>query len=153
MRRSGGPAIEELAQEGDAESVKFSTPMKQHKDCNFSYAGLKTQVRLAIEARNINAEILISSATTQDRNSRADIAASFQRVAVLHLEEKCERAIEWAKIMEPSIKYLVVSGGVASNRYVRSQLEQVVKKKDLQLVCPPRHLCTDNGKLHIWSCS
>lgn len=27
--------------------------MKQHKDCNFSYAGLKTQVRLAIESRNM----------------------------------------------------------------------------------------------------
>lgn len=29
------------------------TPMKQHKDCNFSYAGLKTQVRLAIESRKM----------------------------------------------------------------------------------------------------
>lgn len=27
--------------------------MKQHKDCNFSYAGLKTQVRLTIESRNM----------------------------------------------------------------------------------------------------
>lgn len=27
--------------------------MKQHKDCNFSYAGLKTQVRLAIESSNM----------------------------------------------------------------------------------------------------
>lgn len=27
--------------------------MKQHKDCNFSYAGLKTQVRLAIEAKKM----------------------------------------------------------------------------------------------------
>ncbi|KAF2315382.1 hypothetical protein GH714_039071 [Hevea brasiliensis] len=107
MRRSGGPALEELAQVGDAESIKFSTPMKQHKDCNFSYAGLKTQVRLAIESRNINAEIPISSASCQDRSSRADIAASFQRVAVLHLEERCERAIEWARKIEPSIKYLV----------------------------------------------
>lgn len=27
--------------------------MKQHKDCNFSYAGLKTQVRLAMESRKM----------------------------------------------------------------------------------------------------
>jgi len=27
--------------------------MRQHKDCNFSYAGLKTQVRLAIESKNL----------------------------------------------------------------------------------------------------
>ncbi|KAF5731652.1 hypothetical protein HS088_TW18G00336 [Tripterygium wilfordii] len=151
LRRSGGPAIEELAREGDAQSIKFSIPMKQHKDCNFSYAGLKTQVRLAIESQKINAEIPISSASTQDRSSRADIAASFQRVAVLHLEERCERAIQWAKKMEPSLKYMVVSGGVASNQYVRTQLDQVVKRSNLQLVCPPPSLCTDNGVMVAWT--
>lgn len=151
MRRSGGPAIEELAREGDAASVKFSTPMKQHKDCNFSYAGLKTQVRLAIEARNINAEIPISTASSQDRIARANIAASFQRVAVLHLEERCERAIEWARKIEPSVDRLVVSGGVASNQYVRSRLHAVVEKKNLQLVCPPPYLCTDNGVMVAWA--
>ncbi|KAG5231224.1 hypothetical protein OIU78_015847 [Salix suchowensis] len=151
MSRSGGPALEELAREGDAESIKFSTPMKQHRDCNFSYAGLKTQVRLAIGSHNINAEIPISSASSQDRRSRADIAASFQRVAVLHLEERCDRAIEWARKIEPSIKHLVVSGGVASNQYVRARLEHVVKKNNLQLVCPPPKLCTDNGVMVAWT--
>ncbi|KAM1063561.1 hypothetical protein FF1_027696 [Malus domestica] len=151
LRRSGGPAIEELAREGDAKSVKFSTPMKQHKDCNFSYAGLKTQVRLAIESKNINTTIPLSSASSEDRRIRADIAASFQRVAVLHLEERCERAIEWALKIEPSVKHLVVSGGVASNQYVRSRLDQVVKKNSLQLVCPPPCLCTDNGVMVAWT--
>ncbi|KAL2337516.1 hypothetical protein Fmac_011962 [Flemingia macrophylla] len=151
MRRSGGPAIEKLAMEGNAESVKFSIPMKQHKDCNFSYAGLKTQVRLAIESKKIDAKIPISSASNEDRLSRADIAASFQRIAVLHLEEKCERAIQWALKMEPSIRHLVVSGGVASNQYVRAQLNMVVKKNGLQLVCPPPQLCTDNGVMVAWT--
>ncbi|XP_031394511.1 probable tRNA N6-adenosine threonylcarbamoyltransferase, mitochondrial isoform X1 [Punica granatum] len=151
MRRSGGPAIEELAREGDPESVKFSTPMKQHKDCNFSYAGLKTQVRLAIESKKINVEIPLSFSSVEDRCSRADIAASFQRVAVLHLEERCERAIDWAMNIEPSIKHLVVSGGVASNQYVRARLDEVVKRKSLQLVCPPPSLCTDNGVMVAWT--
>ncbi|CAH8320057.1 unnamed protein product [Eruca vesicaria subsp. sativa] len=78
LRRSGGPAVEELALEGDANSVKFNVPMKNHKDCNFSYAGLKTQVRLAIEAREIDGQCPVSSATKEDRRNRADIAASFQ---------------------------------------------------------------------------
>lgn len=151
LRRSGGPAIEDLAREGNSESVRFSIPMKQHKDCNFSYAGLKTQVRLAIESRKVNAEIPISSASSDDRSSRADIAASFQRVAVLHLEERCERAIEWALKIEPSIRHLVVSGGVASNQYVRNRLDKVVKKKNLRLVCPPPSLCTDNGVMVAWT--
>ncbi|CAN6832596.1 unnamed protein product, partial [Brassica oleracea] len=78
LRRSGGPAVEELALEGDSKSVMFNVPMKNHKDCNFSYAGLKTQVRLAIEAREIDAKCPVSSATKEDRRNRADIAASFQ---------------------------------------------------------------------------
>ncbi|KAM3344564.1 putative tRNA N6-adenosine threonylcarbamoyltransferase, mitochondrial isoform X2 [Capsicum galapagoense] len=151
MRRSGGPAVEELAREGDAKSVKFKVPMKQHKDCNFSYAGLKTQVRLAIEAKRINAEISLASASDEERQARADIAASFQRVAVLHLEEKCERAIEWALNIEPSINHLVVSGGVASNKYVRARLDEVVNRKGLKLVCPPPSLCTDNGVMVAWT--
>ncbi|KAF6174351.1 hypothetical protein GIB67_014527 [Kingdonia uniflora] len=151
ISRGGGPALEELAREGDAKSIKFSVPMKQHKDCNFSYAGLKTQVRLKIASKNIISETPISSASCQDRSLRADIAASFQRVAVLHLEERCERAIEWALKIEPSIKCLVVSGGVASNHYIRTRLDHVVKKHDLRLVCPPPKLCTDNGVMVAWT--
>lgn len=151
MRRSGGPAIEELAHEGDSESIKFSVPMKQHKDCNFSYAGLKTQVRLAIAAKNIKAEIPIAYASSEDRKTRADIAASFQRVAVYHLEERTERAIQWALNIEPSLKSLVVSGGVASNQYVRARLNDVVKRSGLNLVCPPPSLCTDNGVMIAWT--
>ncbi|MCH93165.1 putative glycoprotease 1 -like, partial [Trifolium medium] len=74
-----------------------------------------------------------------------------QRIAVLHLEERCERAIQWALKMEPSIKHLVVSGGVASNQYVRARLDTVVKKNGLQLVCPPPRLCTDNGVMVAWT--
>ncbi|KAL8140218.1 hypothetical protein V2J09_006239 [Rumex salicifolius] len=162
--RSGGPAVEQLALEGDSKSVKFSVPMKQHKDCNFSYAGLKTQVRLAIAAKNINADIPIASASNEDKTARANIAASFQRVAVYHLEERTERAIQWALQIEPSVKslvsytvipffravlaaYYVLSGGVASNEYVRTRLHDVARKGGLNLVCPPPSLCTDNGKM------
>ncbi|KZV57614.1 hypothetical protein F511_03074 [Dorcoceras hygrometricum] len=151
LRKSGGPALEELAREGDPNSVKFKVPMKQHKDCNFSYAGLKTQVKLAIESRSIDAGIPISSASTEDKLARANIAASFQRVAVLHLEEKCERAIEWALKIEPSIKHLVVSGGVASNQYVRVRLDKIGGRAGLQLVCPPPSLCRDNGVMIAWT--
>jgi N6-L-threonylcarbamoyladenine synthase len=152
MRRGGGPALEELAQEGNPYAIKLSVPMQQHKDCNFSYAGLKTQVRKAIESKNIDAnKDPIVAAITEDRKLRADIAASFQRVAVLHLEQRCDRAVEWAKNIEPSINCLVVSGGVASNHYVRMQLAKIVRKHNLKLVCPPPSLCTDNGVMVAWT--
>ncbi|KAL6626313.1 hypothetical protein ACP70R_030039 [Stipagrostis hirtigluma subsp. patula] len=152
IRKGGGPALEELALEGDPNAIKFRVPMRQHKDCNFSYAGLKTQVRLAIESRNLcTNDIPISSASKEDRQSRANIAASFQRVAVLHLEERCQRAVEWALKIEPSIKYFVISGGVASNKYVRTRLNHIAENNGLQLVSPPPSLCTDNGVMIAWT--
>ena len=36
-----------------------------------------------------------------NRQLRADIAASFQRVAVAHLEERCRRAVGWVKESHP----------------------------------------------------
>ena len=49
LRPNGGTALEKLAQQGDATKYQFPLPLKKFKDCNFSYAGLKTAVRLAIE--------------------------------------------------------------------------------------------------------
>ncbi|XP_029148900.1 probable tRNA N6-adenosine threonylcarbamoyltransferase, mitochondrial isoform X3 [Arachis hypogaea] len=57
----------------------------------------------------------------------------------------------WALKMEPSIRHLVISGGVTSNQYVRSRLDIVVKKNGLQLVCPPPWPCTDNGVMVAWT--
>ncbi|KAL2651180.1 hypothetical protein R1flu_019308 [Riccia fluitans] len=154
MRKGGGPALEELAREGDPKAIKFSVPMRGPKylDCNFSYAGLKNQVRMAIESRNIDGDqVSLSMASAEDRKIRADIAASFQRVAVQHLEDKCRRAIEWARRLAPSLSSLVVSGGVASNQTVRAKLGALASELDLQLVCPPPRLCTDNGVMVAWA--
>ena len=51
LRPSGGAALEKLARQGDDTSVRFSLPLRKFKDCNFSYAGTKTAVRLAIESK------------------------------------------------------------------------------------------------------
>lgn len=45
---SGGQAIELLAREGDRLRFQFKSPMGQHYDCNFSFAGVRNQVTMAI---------------------------------------------------------------------------------------------------------
>ena len=45
----GGPAIEKLAIDGDEDSIKFPIPLAKHKNCNFSFSGLKTSVKYATE--------------------------------------------------------------------------------------------------------
>ena len=83
----GGPALEALAKEGNPLAVKFGVPMRQRRDCNFSFAGLKTAVRLAITKAGGDL-----TSPLEDRGRAADIAASFQHVAVTHLEERLKRA-------------------------------------------------------------
>ena len=119
----GGPALEALAKRGDPKKYKFPVPLRKRKDCDFSYAGLKTAVRLAVERdlgkpsdgdafsnvqglegdddgvpnRNGETEAFGPEETARRDAIRADIAASFQFAAVKHLEERTRRAIAWAR--------------------------------------------------------
>jgi len=166
VRNGGGVAIEQLARRGDPHALSFPVPLKRNrvraKTCDFSFAGLKTSVRLYIERMGLNSAADNESdedpcaATAgmrgQDELTRmkADVAASFQHTVVTHLKDRTARAVEWAKDMEPGISCLVVSGGVASNDSVRSALEEVAKGAGIPLVCPSRELCTDNGVMVAW---
>lgn len=49
-RPSGGAALEQLAKSGNPRAIPFAIPMWQRLTCDFSYAGLKTSARLAIQA-------------------------------------------------------------------------------------------------------
>ena len=82
---------------------------------------------------------------------RADIAASFQRVAVAHLSERCARGAAWALAEHPGLRSLVVAGGVAANKTMRASLQDVAERAGLQLVCPAPALCTDNGAMVAWA--
>jgi len=125
-------------------------PLQKRQTCDFSYAGLKTAVRQTIEQQLQGPEAAGLSAA-QRAQRRADLAASFQRVAVQHLEQRCTRAIQWARESHPDIQDLVVAGGVASNAYLRSRLQSVTSAAGLGLVCPPPKLCTDNGVMVAWA--
>ena len=126
MGGGGGPALELLAREGDPKAYAFPVPLRKRKNCDFSYAGLKTAARMAVErdlgvpegdaafttvcapgARAVTPEVQVRPAPASDENGdgdeernrrkiRADIAASFQAAAVKHLEERTRRAIGWA---------------------------------------------------------
>eukprot|EP00873_Tetraselmis_striata_P017802 jgi/Tetstr1/438066/TSEL_026691.t1 len=144
MRPNGGAALELIAREGNPKAYKFPIPLRKRPNCDFSYAGLKTSVRLAIEE-------LVGEPSEANRQVRADIAASFQYAAVRHLAERTRRAAAWAREEYPEIQTLVVAGGVASNTYVRDTLSSIAADAGLQLVCPPARLCTDNGVMVAWA--
>ncbi|KAG9464910.1 hypothetical protein GDO78_019222 [Eleutherodactylus coqui] len=147
---SGGQAIEYLAPFGDKEFIKSSAPMAQHKDCNFSFAGLRNHYYYCIQQledqEGIQKGALLSCA--------ADVAASFQHTVAHHLVKRTQRAILFCKqerLLPSSKASLVVSGGVASNEYIRKALQTLTDSMDMSLLCPPPELCTDNGIMIAWN--
>uniref|UniRef100_A0A4W4HLS1 N(6)-L-threonylcarbamoyladenine synthase n=1 Tax=Electrophorus electricus TaxID=8005 RepID=A0A4W4HLS1_ELEEL len=147
---SGGQAIELLAKEGDRLKFQFKIPMGQHYDCNFSFAGLRNQVTIAINKKEKEEGILQG----QLLSCVQDIAAATQHTVALHIAKRTFRAILFCKAkghLPQSNPTLVVSGGVASNEYIRETLRIVTDATGLQLLCPPSEFCTDNGVMIAWN--
>lgn len=126
----GGPAIAKLASEGVAGQFNFSRPMTDRPGLDFSFSGLKTQVLNAWQR------------STQDAQTRADIAYSFQEAVVDTCVIKCKRALEQTKL-----KRLVVAGGVGANQMLRQRLNALVQERVCELYYPRAEFCTDNGAM------
>lgn len=202
----GGPAVERLAKKGNPKAIPFTLPMQTSNSLDFSYAGLKTNVRRACEGmvQKHNEEIQHSSNTTIDNvegtadvtsttttptfiqspdqlpeEVKADIAASFQHIAIRHIEEKLKRAMTaWEKHYDasnyndhrllrttndednndgklPIPQYtLALVGGVAANQELRTRIEALCQKrsKPWKMLVPPPRLCTDQGAYVLIFC-
>jgi N6-L-threonylcarbamoyladenine synthase len=124
----GGKALSMLAQTGTAR-FKLPKPMPQNLD--FSFSGLKTAVRLLIEKEQ---------PLTQE--TKADIAASFEKVITQSLTDKAINAIRLT-----GLKRLVVSGGVSANKSLRATLDQGAKEYHFEVFYPRLEYCTDNAAM------
>ena len=146
----GGPAVEALALEGDPKSVPLTIPLRNRQDCDFSYSGLKTGVRLAAE--KICVERGVENVDDLPHEDKANIAASFQHVAFRHVEMRLERAMEQVH-KEDGIKTLAVVGGVAANKELRRRLDALCTERSepWEMLVPPPRLCTDQGAMSAWA--
>lgn len=147
----GGPAVEALAKDGEINSVPLPIPLQKRKDCDFSYAGLKTAVRM--KAEKIAAERGFESVDDLDMKDKADIAASFQNVAIKHIEQRLKRTMDNLENEEDGIRSLAVVGGVAANQELRSRLEAICAQREdpWKMFVPPPRLCTDQGAMSAWA--
>ena len=139
----GGPAVEQLAKQGDEKAYAFSVPMKGREGCDFSFSGLKTAVRTEVKA--------IEQAAPLSEKQKADICAAFQYTAALSITDRMAHAVALFKKHHPEGRHFVLAGGVAANQYIRSKLEVVCAAHGLALVAPPVKLCTDNAAMIAWA--
>jgi N6-L-threonylcarbamoyladenine synthase len=136
----GGPAIERAAKTGNPKRFLLPRPMAGRANCDFSFSGLKTALRLAIEKH-----------PTLAPEDVADLAAGFQAAIIDSLADRTAHAIGKFRLLHPAGKTLVVSGGVAANDALRLRLETLAQQAGLDFVAPPAALCTDNGAMIGWA--
>lgn len=74
-----------------------------------------------------------------------------QRVALQHLADRTQHALEWCAAHAPTVRTLVVCGGVAANTALRQRLEALTRERGFSLLTPPARLCTDNGVMIAWA--
>lgn len=138
----GGPLVEKAAADckdtkAAMERFPLPMPMKGRAGCDFSFSGLKTAVRQHVE--NL----------PEGKLEYADVAAlcySFQETVAKIVTDRVGNAIG-----NPNVRALVVSGGVAANKRIRSELQKLAENRGMEFVAPPLELCSDNGAMIAWT--
>lgn len=128
----GGPQIQKVAKDGDAQGFKFPRAMLEPDSLDFSFSGMKSAVLNTLNSARMRGETL----------NVPDLAASFQQAVVDVLVGKAVRAIE-----RTGVKTLLLAGGVAANSLLRETLEKELSGRSVRFVYPPPIFCTDNGAM------
>lgn len=137
----GGPAIERAAQQGNPHAHAFARPMFGTAHADFSFSGLKTAVRMHIEA--------ISKVTgSLPPQAVADICASFQQAAFDAVVDRLRVSLT---LCDAVPEHLVIAGGVAANLVLRHKLEHFCNQNAITLAVASPNLCTDNGVMIAWA--
>jgi N6-L-threonylcarbamoyladenine synthase len=131
----GGPALEKLAQGGDAARFPLPRALLGRDDCDFSFSGLKT------------AAARLAEKTTAEADQR-DLAACVQEAIARQLTDRTDKAmVAYAARHAPGQRRFVVAGGVAANRHVRARLQAAAETRGFSFDAPPLAYCTDNAAM------
>jgi len=123
----GGPALERLAADGDAEAHRFPAAMVGRPGHDFSFSGLKTALARAVR---------------DGAAGPADLAASYQAAIVRALVGRAAEAVE-----ATGATTLAVVGGVARNSVLRDAAGRCCDELGVRLALAPPELCSDNAAM------
>jgi len=134
----GGPIVEKLAREGDANKIKFPVAKISDGRPDFSFSGLKTGVSRYVRENDIKPVAENEPASQEIK----DLCAGFQTTVVKSLIGTMEKL---TVALEP--KTLIVAGGVACNLALQEAARKLADKLDLPVYFPSKHLSTDNAAM------
>jgi len=147
----GGPVLDALASESDADDQAFQFPIGLIKkdNLNFSFSGVKTSVLYEVRGRPKPPTIpgkppLVVPPVPEMTDARKrDIAASFQRAVCAALLRKTEAA--WTR--HAPFRTLVMGGGVTANSRLRREMTELGDRLGVPVRMPPKKYCVDNGAM------
>ena len=129
----GGPWIDRLAKEGNAEAFQFAKP--NIPEYNYSFSGLKTSFLYFLR------DNLKDNPNFIEEN-KADLCASLQKTIIDILINKLKRAAKDLKITE-----IAVAGGVSANSGLRDALLDLGRRHRWKVHIPPFAYTTDNAAM------
>lgn len=132
----GGPAIEELAKQGDATAFPFKAGVVKGQKWDFSFSGLKTNVLYVVKGKNTGK----NDASTIEEERKPDIAASFQETA---LRDVVDKAVAAAQAF--GCRAIYVGGGVSNNQRLRALFRE--REPRLPVHFPEPALTLDNAAM------
>ncbi len=121
----GGPKIDKLAKEGEA---NIQLPKTHFENLDFSFSGIKTAI---INLHHKNPDV-----------NKADLCASFEKTVT---EVLLENTLKAAK--ELNINKIALAGGVSANSYIREKFLELEKTHNMKIYYPEPILCTDNAAM------
>lgn len=129
----GGPVIDRLAAEGDAEKFRFAKPSIE--GYNYSFSGLKTSFLYFLRDN-------IAENPNFIEENKADLCASLQKTIVDILLNKLVKASK-----ETGIKEIAIAGGVSANSGLRKGIEEMGRRRKWNTYLPPIKFTTDNAAM------
>ena len=141
MNYPGGPEIENAAKNGDDMAFDLPHPLKDSKELNFSFSGIKTAVSLIVKNKKII-----------DEELKSNISASFQNTVSDILIKKFNTTLKYLKNQNVNIAQLSLVGGVAANKFIYNKLEKECLKNNIEVILPPKNMLSDNAAMIGWAC-
>ena len=129
----GGPWIDRLAKEGNAEAFAFAKP--NIPGYNYSFSGLKTSFLYFLR------DNLKDNPNFIEEN-KADLCASLQKTVIDILINKLKKAAKDLKVTE-----IAVAGGVSANSGLREALLDLGRRHRWKVHIPPFAYTTDNAAM------
>jgi len=149
----GGPVIDRVAKDGNAQAVSFPRSLLSGQSLDFSFSGIKTAVLYHVNG--------VPGAVRRGRKGSpqrapqtprgignftprrvADIAASFQAAVVDVLRIKLRRAAK-----ATGAGTLIIGGGVSANSALRAAAAELACRLRCTLRLPEVRFCVDNGAM------